>query len=506
MTNTVTPSVSEIVLRPWQVDWAHRALQILRRNHGYIDTSQMGSGKTFVALWLAKHFGFAVIIVCPVIMIDIWREVAQEYGVEVIDIIGFPSLRSQQGCQPKCGLLYRHDDFTEGGIHHVIFTPTETYLSLVRNGIFLICDEAHFAKNDSAQRKALCALIRPIIMQGGRSRFGLLSGTPFDQEEHAVNLLRMIGYIRSHRLYGINRETGKIVLEGIQELIDACRFINANETNRILADIPRTKKKMTLLCYTLYVKVIKAYIAGAMPDPVIEGSSFDVKNGHYAMSESQTRELQLRIENLARAARFDDRTGRAEFRGENIGLVKPALVAIENAKIFDFARVATAILLTDFQSKVILSVNYTSTIEGLQELLTDFNPLVLNGKTPVSKRKGIVEQFNTNPESRLLIMNTAVGGTGIGLHDTVGDSPRYMLISPSYKLIEIIQAIFRIWRAGSRSNAVVRLFYGRGTGAREAQIHQALARKGRVLEGGRADVEGSNLLLPGNFENEVEVD
>jgi hypothetical protein len=261
---------------------------------------------------------------------------------------------------------------------------------------------------------------------------------------------------------------------------------------------------MNLLCHRLYVQVVKTYIVGAMPDPVIEGSTFDVKNGYYAMSTP--RELQEQIEELARAARFDERTGRSEIRDDNIGLLTPALVRVENAKIPDFARVATAMLLADPRIKVIISVNYTSTITGLAELLHEFEPLILNGKTLVSKRQGLVWQFNNDPGSRLLIMNTAVGGTGIGLHDRIGDSPRCMLISPTYKLIDLIQAIFRIWRDGCQSNAMVRIFYGRESGTREIQIHRSLAAKGRTLEGSRADVAGSQMRLPGDFESEIEVD
>lgn len=50
------------------------------------------------------------------------------------------------------------------------------------------------------------------------------SGTPFDKEEHAVNLLKLIGYIRSHRLYTYVRETKEIVLEGMP-----AAFINPDE-------------------------------------------------------------------------------------------------------------------------------------------------------------------------------------------------------------------------------------------------------------------------------------
>lgn len=130
----------------------------------------MRSGKTYVTL----KFGFRLLIICPIIAQDVWRRTAAEYGVPVLDIISYQSLRSQTGRQPKHGFLNRHDNNTEGGIHQVNFSPTRSYLDLVDQGIMVVCDEIQNIKNNSAQYKACNALIRPIIEGGGRSRFGLL--------------------------------------------------------------------------------------------------------------------------------------------------------------------------------------------------------------------------------------------------------------------------------------------------------------------------------------------
>jgi len=498
--------IKELELRPWQVEWAHRAHDILLRNHGYIDTSRMGSGKTYVVLWLAKQFGFRLLIVCPPTMVGVWRRTAAEYGVEVIDIISYQSLRSQRGHQPKHGYLHRHDNVTEGGTHQVHFSPSQGYLNLVEQGVMVICDEIQNIKNNSAQYKACNALIRPIVSAGGHSRFGLLSGTPFDKEEHAVNLLKLIGYIRSHRLYTYVRETGELVLEGMQELIDACRFINREETNRVLAGIPLVKGKMNHLCYTLYIRVVKANISGAMPAPTTIRGRFDVKNGFYNMTAERAEQLRDAINELANAVGYNERTGAADIRAENIGSVTKALVRIENAKIEDFARVATQILMDDGHNKVIICVNYTSTIEEIKNLLVFYDPLILNGKIPAKRRGMIINQFNENPTKRLLIMNTAVGGVGISLHDTKGDAPRFMLMSPSYKLLDVTQAAGRIYRDGTLSDAIVRMFYGKGAAGRETGILTAMARKTQVLKGTLENVVTKGLILPGDYPNQEEAD
>ena len=496
--------VKELTLFDFQVDWANRAYNILLSNHGYIDTSRMRSGKTYVLLWLAKRFGFRLIVICPVIAESVWRKAAAEYGVEIITVISYQTLRSKKGTQPKHGLLDRYDNVTEGGVRQVHFAPTPAYTELVEQGVMLVCDEIQNIKNNSAQYKACSALVRPII-GGGRSRFALLSGTPFDKEEHAVNLLRLIGYIRAYRLYNYNRQTKELVLEGMQELIDACRFINTEETNRVLTEIPQVAKQMNHLAYILYIRVVKTGISGAMAAPTDARGTYDVKNGLYNMTALRGRQLEDAIAELARVTRYNAGAGTAELAADNIGAVTTAMMHIENAKVDDFARVTTGIIMDAPQNKVIVCLNYTSTIDALKTLLIMYNPLILNGATPAKKRAGIVNDFNENPARRILIMNTAVGGVGISLYVPYPNSPRFMLMSPSYKLLDNTQAAARIYGPGMISNATVRMFYGRGVGIHETSILDALARKTQVLKGTLEDVVTRDLILPGDYETETEI-
>lgn len=215
-TSSIEQEFQEIELRPRQLEWANKAYNILLHNYGYIDTSRMGSGKTFVLIWLAKAIGIRLLIVCPVIMQNVWKSITETYGIPTIGIISYASLRSKRGYQPSHIFLRRHDDgITEQGTKTLTFTPTQKYLRLVDEGIMVVFDEMQNIKNKSAQYKAAAALLHPIILRGGASRFALLSGTPFDEEEHAINLLKLIGYIRSPRLYYYDTYTHTTVLEGM---------------------------------------------------------------------------------------------------------------------------------------------------------------------------------------------------------------------------------------------------------------------------------------------------
>jgi hypothetical protein len=290
----------------------------------------------------------------------------------------------------------------------------------------------------------------------------------------------------------------------MQELIDICRFIDAAETDRVMAEIPVVKGKMNHMCYSLYTRVVKANISGAMSAPTTINGRFDVKNGFFRITGERAQELQDAINELAAAVRFNERTGAAEIRADNIGAVTTALVHIENSKTDDFARVTTRTLENDRSNKVIICVNYTSTIEGIANLLIFYNPLILTGKIPAVKRGAIVRTFNESVNHRVLIMNTAVGGVGISLHDTVGNAPRFMFISPSYKLIELAQAAGRIYRDNTQSDATIRMFYGQGDAGRETGILTAMSRKTQTLKGTLDDNVVREIILPGDYEAEVE--
>lgn len=495
--------VKELVLRPYQVPWATKAEGILRRSHGYIDTSRMGSGKTYVTLHLAKKFGFQLFIVSPVSVMEVWKRTAAEYGVGIVAIISYQSLRSQKNHQPKHGYLQRIDTVTEGNVHQVHFLPTEPYVSLVKRGVLVIFDEIQNIKNNSDQYKACTALLRPVL-EGGVSRWGLLSGTPFDKEEHAMNLLRLINYIRAHRMYYVDKETGRFVPEGIQELIDSCLFIDRPRTEAIVALNPPSRHTVSHLAYTLFVEVVKPNISGAMPKPDTIDAVFDVKDGYYKINRESEKMLREGLGDLAAATRYDETRGTVTMQADNIGAVTKALVVIENSKVVDFARVAGSILTSVAGSKVIIAINYTSTIGLLKPLLESFSPLILNGQVKPDMRARIVVAFNNDVNVRLLIMNTMVGGVGISLHDIVGNSPRYMLINPGYKMLDVVQATGRIYRDGTKSAATVRLFYGRGSNMQETGILRAMAKKSQVLMSTLEQDMSEDLVLPGDYPQYME--
>jgi len=500
-----TKKVRELILREWQIDWHIKAHKILLSNHFYIDTSPMRSGKTFIALKLAKDFGLEIMVICPLTTKNYWRNMATSHGVKLFtDPVTYESLVRGTKNEIVQKYIVKKKNKT-----HTFFEATEEYINVLKNKkILLILDEAQMIKNDNLQHKACNALIQPIIAGGGRSRFGILSGTLIDKPEQIINLLRIIGYIRAHRLYTTVKGNKTLHLEGVQELIDVCLQINPISVKKFLVKNPvplieadkKTKDEIDNFCFSLYVEIIKPKVAGAMSAPTTAQGELYVRNGYFHILPEKANQLKDALQELQISSGYKSKkkgvlkssSGSEDDFNQDVEPVKSknpvagnyikSLVQIEKSKLLDMARVAKKILLSEPTNKVIITINYTGSETGnLEELLSylpEYDPLIITGKTVLDKRDTIIEDFNSDPNKRILIANPKPISVGISL---VGDGQRYMLISPSAKLMEIVQLSARIYGDQLMTDSYVYIFYGITGGNLEANILQFMELKNSNL-------------------------
>lgn len=237
-------------------------------------------------------------------------------------------------------------------------------------------------------------------------------------------------------------------------------------------------------------------ICGYMP-------KVDIKNGFYNITNENDKTFLCRaIDDLIIATNYDCDTGTVGTIVSLAAITKTWIDA-ECAKTYDMARQARKILIEILKSKCIIILNYSKCIHIVARYLSDYEPLILNGEMSMSQRNSIIKSFNEDPNYRVLIVNSTVG-VGISLHDMIGNAPRYMFISPSYKLMETCQNINRIYRSGTMSDVTVRIFYGNGEGLIESNIINAMTKKSEVLKGALDDVVRENIILPGDYETYYE--
>jgi hypothetical protein len=494
-----------ITLTSEQLPHVHKLLSILQRNHVAFDMSMMGAGKTYTTTELSKMAGFKhVVVICPATVEAKWKTMVS-LGLKLYKVISYQSLRSRKGCKPSHDLLYRVDGSgdDEG---EITFTPTPILEKIVTEGTLFVFDEAQNIKNKNDQWFACKTISTYLLKYGPNSRFILLSGTPIDKEEHAINLMNMMGFIRSNRLYTYNKEERTLKLQGAQELIDYCKYINPEKTNDFLRNNRINEANVRNICYQLFQQVVKTSITSSMSPPKNE-HGISCKNGYFNINDEEDKiKLTEAISMLHSASKYNDKTGTVEVGKDNLGSISRSLMKIEEAKINTFARIAREMLIAIPNSKVGIFVNYSSSIEKLKTLLLDFNPVLLHGTIPKERRQINIDKFQEpNLECRVIIANLQVGSTGIDLDDKTGMFPRVALGSPNYIIQNLHQLTFLFLRRDTKSRAIFRFVYGK-CGRKETSILNALARKSKVMKETLGEQVEADIKFPGEYEEDIETD
>lgn len=150
-------------------------------------------------------------------------------------------------------------------------------------------------------------------------------------------------------------------------------------------------------------------------------------------------------------------------------------------------------------SKHVLTFFNLEPIKIATEKLKDLNPVVLTGAS--SSRKKIIKTFNENPDCRVAIVNIRVASLGISLHDTVGNSPRYLWITPTYFVSDMHQMTYRIYRLGAQSKATVRFIYSKGH-KKEVGLITSIAKHCNVMK--LMMSSKLNIRFPSDYPEEIE--
>lgn len=502
-----TPQVTQsgpqpIDLRPHQVDHFRRVQSILPGFYFYIDGSEMGTGKTKIALATCVSTNLPFICFCPLGARKTWVREQTLHGVpcynlpEVGGIMTYNCLAGTKGHQPKHGLLYRVD-----GSNGTEYHPTPLLIQLLQAGVLIFFDEAQKLKNTSLQAKAAKAIIRALYSHGGRSRAGLLSGSIMDKEEQATNFMRLVGFIESRNLYSKNRHRG-VVLEGIQEIQNWARRANATAADQFMAthQFRASRKAAAQYVYEIFTEVIKPAVMSIMPRPEYDAVK-DVKNGYYTLPAEDDVEYRQAVSSLAAAVRYNQRDQSVMITAESMGAVTSALVRLQNAKKRAAVRVIRERLQALPNVKVLFAADYYDVIDYLLQELRDYSPVELTGRLSEAVRSRNIDRFNEqNLNCRLMIMNPKVGGLSVDLHDPTGQFPREAYAMPGYSINDLHQWTGRFYRDGVKGYVKIRFFYGL-SGARENSILAAIARKGAVMH--RVHIE-QGTIFPDEYDDEYE--
>ncbi len=140
--------------------------------------------------------------------------------------------------------------------------------------------------------------------------------------------------------------------------------------------------------------------------------------------------------------------------------------------------------------KSVIWTIFTDTIQQMEGMLADLNPVSLYGAVPSgeptdpSTREGRIVRFHVDPKCQVLIANPAAAGEGISLHHAAHDA---IYLDRSYVSTHYLQSIDRIHRLGLKEGVETHIWIYQtlapaGLGCIDDSVSRRLAQKLRALQ------------------------
>jgi len=393
------------------------------------DQSETGTGKSYVAAWIAKNLNSPVVIVCPKIMIPAWTKVLSYFGI-------------------KAHCLINYEKLIRGNTEHLSFKdgkdngPSDYTINFPKNSL-VILDEVHKCK--SATSKNSDFLIK-LKMDGYKSL--LLSATS------ATNPLEMKAFGFATTLHNLTSYR--------QFITDSGAYVGRYGGFQIDLQSQKTVEAMSNIhdklfnLYKVSSRMTRKMFDKIFPDNHIMAECFDMGtntdkiNKVYQQMESELAALEESSVNYSQ---------------HHFAIMTKA------RRMAELLKVPTMVeMIEDWYDEGIspvVFVNFTDTVEAIEKQLAKNRKFdgkiarIVGGQSDKVRQKDI-ELFQSD-NKRIMIANLAAGNAGVSLHDLNGNFARGAIISPSYSAINLLQALGRIHRAEGKTKCIQKVMFAAGT-------------------------------------------
>lgn len=405
---------------------ARTLLDSIYKNGVALDMSDTGTGKTYVACWVAKMINNPVFVICPKVVIDSWKNTLAEFGID--------------------GTVINYEMLVRGGTDY--FVPKSKYAENhydysvnIPQSSLVIMDECHKCKGYNSKNSYLM-----MALKDNRNKMLLLSATA------ATNPLEMRALGYSTKLHNLKNFK--------QWAVDCGAFVN--QFGGLSIDIGQKEsiQKMSQIHDILFNE---HGVAGRMrrgdfgtifpdnqviPDVFCMGTNTAKINKVYEEMEIE----------LARLEKQSESYSQHHFAVMMKARRKTELLKVPS--MVDFVED-----LYNEGISPVLFLNFNDSVAALKnkinKKLHDKIGMIVGGQN-AKKRKNDIDSFNRD-EKRIMIVNLRAGNAGISLHDLNGKFPRHSLISPSFSAIDMLQSLGRIHRAEGKTPCVQKIMFAANT-------------------------------------------
>lgn len=435
-------------LFPYQLQHLILMINAFVRHLVAIDSSDTGTGKTYVSVALCILLGLRPFVVCPKPVVKTWYHVFDLFGVTPLGIVNYESAKN--GKYYESAAAFDNDVRANCPYIDAIKDDdgeTDFIWNLPQDAI-LIFDEAHKGKNAITVNSQFLASAKQILKPHAPAhspRILVLSATITDK----VDNFRTVAYLLGLSQFG--KHAFKCWLRSLrdgdpeQNLAEKIHHIVYNDLTGYGSRMKITDIKANHETQDLF-------------------KNNDVLAETYLMSPEAEEQIEAAYAEIAEA--LTALKNKMIVEDCILTILLRARQRIEMLKIPTIVELAMERLLED--KSVVIFVNFNETIESLFSLLKDFLyentgsfVTFIHGGQTVEEREYNIKAFQAD-RSRLMIANVKAGGVGVSLHDLHGNYQRVALHSPGWSSIDFKQALGRIYRADAKTDAIQRIIYCKG--------------------------------------------
>jgi superfamily II DNA or RNA helicase len=393
------------------------------------DLSETGTGKTYVAAWVAKQLNVPLVVICPKVVRKAWGEVLATFGI-------------------KANVIINYEKLVRGNTEHLTFKNdndeyVENYQIHFPKDALVILDETHKCKAIKSKNSNMLVALK----QQGYKLF-LLSATA------ATNPIEMRSFGYSTLLHN---------LYNFKDFLKTAN-VNINRFGAFQIDLENTATR-TAMRNIHDILFNQTKVAGRMtrkmfgsifPDNRVKAEAFDMGtntdkiNRVYEMMEAELAALE---------------ESSSSYKQHQFAIMTKARRMAELLKVPTMVEMIEDMY--DEGISPVVFVNYTETVEAINKKLGQKNKFqnkiayIVGGQTNKQRDNDIVD-FQNNVK-RIMIVNLSAGNAGISLHDLIGNFPRHSIVSPSFSAINMIQALGRIHRADGKSPCIQTIMFAANT-------------------------------------------
>ena len=418
-----------VELYPWQKKHASKLKDFLETKGFAKDGSDTGTGKTVVAIKTVKDLGLLPFVVCPKAVVPNWKQWVTEL---------YPNLTAD--------VVHNYEKLKGGRTQYVKRKGKGFEWQLNRDRMVLIFDEDHYCKSEkSLNAKMLIAAKRQgykILCLGATSCTSPLEMKALGYVLELHNATDFWKWCLSNKCR--HGTWGGLEYYGGESDLDKLHDMIYSSGSRIrIKDLP----------------------SGTFPSNLIMVNKYDIddKEAINDLYVSLLDEKKGEHSDYIEIPEWGDEDYDEDDERIELTRILDERRMIEELKVDLFINLALEYISEG--NVPVVFVNFRETLNRMRSQLlvcNGFCPEVIHGGQTSSERSEAIEKFQSN-KAKMMIVTTQSGGVGINLHDTIGNLPRRVIISPTFSAVDLKQALGRCFRSGTKSPVIQNIVFAAGT-------------------------------------------